>query len=185
MRGRIRSSSLPGRGLAGHAVAVEEPDPCGSRWLRDGAAGRGWQSPPSNSPESSPASPVRETQGRREIVRSTIAVKCWLLEMPSVAAVRPACCPVCEAASTPIGSRIVLQGHGKRPRQGWGPAAPRAPPKIQALMVRRYRCIMCGALTTVGPSETLTKRLYTAPAIAWALALFGLLLMTRRPSGGS
>ena len=121
---------------------------------------------------------MRETQGSREIVRSAITVKCWLLEMPSVAAVRPACCPVCKAASTPIGGRIVVQGHGKRPRQGWGPAAPRAPPEILALLVRRYRCITCRALTTVGPSETLTKRLYTASAVAWALALFGLLLMT-------
>ena len=123
---------------------------------------------------------MRETQGRREIVRSTIAVKSWLLEMPSVAAVRPACCPVCKAASTPVGGRIVVQGHGKRPRQGWGPAAPRAAPEILALVVRRYRCIACRALTTVAPSETLTKRLYTASAIAWALALYGLLLMTPR-----
>jgi len=127
---------------------------------------------------------MRETQGSREIVRSTIAVKSWLLEMPSVAAVRPACCPVCKAASTPVGGRIVVQGHGKRPRQGWGPTTPRAPPEILALSVRRYRCIMCSALTTVGPSETLTKRLYTAPAIAWALALFGLLLMTPRAIRG-
>jgi hypothetical protein len=122
---------------------------------------------------------MRETLGSREIVRSTIAVKSWLLELPSVAAVRPACCPVCKAASTPIGGRIVVQGHGKRPRQGWGPSAPRAPPEILALMVRRYRCIACHALTTVGPSETLTKRLYTASAIAWALALFGLLMTPR------
>jgi len=34
-------------------------------------------------------------------------------------------------------------------------------------------------VTTVAPSETLTKRLYTASAIAWALALFGLLMSPR------
>ena len=129
-------------------------------------------------PSRAPHCPLRETQGRREIVRSAISVKSWLLDLPAVAAVRPACCPACKAASTPIGGRIVVQGHGKRPRQGWGPTAPRAPPEILALMVRRYRCIACGALTTVGPSETLTKRLYTASAIAWALALYGLLLLT-------
>ncbi|MDP3569350.1 MAG: hypothetical protein Q8S42_01905 [Archangium sp.] len=56
---------------------------------------------------------------------------------------------------------------------------PRAPPESLALTVRRYRCIECRALTTVGPSETLTKRLYTASAIAWALALFGLLMTPR------
>jgi hypothetical protein len=122
---------------------------------------------------------MRETLGSREIVRSTITVKYWLAELPSVAAVRPACCPVCKAASTPVGGRIVVQGHGKRPRQGWGPTAPRGRPEILELMVRRYRCIACHALTTVGPSETLTKRLYTASAIAWALALFGLLMTPR------
>lgn len=123
---------------------------------------------------------MRETLGSREIVRSTITVKYWLAELPSVAAVRPACCPACKAASTPVGGRIVVQGHGKRQRQAWGPASPRAPPEIQVLMVRRYHCIACGAVTTVAPSETLTKRLYTAPAVGWALALFGLLLMTPR-----
>lgn len=122
---------------------------------------------------------MSETQGIREIVRSTIAVKSWLLEMPSVAAVRPECCPVCKAASKPIGGRIVVQGHGKRQRQAWGPPSPRASPEIQVLMIRRYHCIACGAVTTVAPSETLTKRLYTASAIAWALALFGLLMTAR------
>ncbi len=118
---------------------------------------------------------MQEEQGRREIVRSTIAVKNWLLEMPSAAAVRPTCCPACKSASTPVGGRIVVQGHGKRQRQAWGPSSPRTPPEIQVLMIRRYHCVACGAVTTVAPSETLTKRLYTAPAIAWALALFGLM----------
>lgn len=45
-------------------------------------------------------------------------------------------------------------------------------------MIRRYHCIACRAVTTVAPSETLTKRLYTAPAVGWALALFGLWLAT-------
>lgn len=72
----------------------------------------------------------------------------------------------------------MVQGHGKRQRQAWGPAEPHAPPEIRALTIRRYRCIACRALTTVVPCETLTKRLYTAPAVGWALALFGLLLAT-------
>jgi hypothetical protein len=49
---------------------------------------------------------------------------------------------------------------------------------MRVLAIRRYRCIACRALTTVVPCETLTKRLYTAPAIGWALALFGLALAT-------
>jgi hypothetical protein len=44
---------------------------------------------------------------------------------------------------------------------------------MRALVIRRYRCIACHALTTVVPAETLTKRLYTASAVGWALALFG------------
>jgi hypothetical protein len=104
-----------------------------------------------------------------------VDVKSWLEKMPSTREVRPAWCPVCKTASTPVGGRIVVQGHGKRPRQAWGPATPNAPSEIRELLIRRYRCTACQALTTVVPSETLTKRLYTAPAVVWALALYGLM----------
>lgn len=40
------------------------------------------------------------------------------------------------------------------------------------LLVRRYLC-RCGASMTVTPQETRSHRLYTASAIGWALALFG------------
>lgn len=123
---------------------------------------------------------MKETQGTREVVRSTVDVKSWLLKMPTTGEVRPACCPVCKAASTPVGGGIVVQGHGKRARQAWGPVLPHAQPEIRVVMIRRYRCIACEALTTVVPCETLTKRLYSAPAVGWALALFGLLAATPR-----
>jgi hypothetical protein len=42
---------------------------------------------------------------------------------------------------------------------------------------RRYRCIRCRAVLAVAPAETLTRRLYSAAAIAWALALYGLSLL--------
>lgn len=42
------------------------------------------------------------------------------------------------------------------------------------LRVRRYLCTRCKATVTVAPSEALTRRLYTASAIALALALYGL-----------
>lgn len=71
-----------------------------------------------------------------------------------------------------------MQGHGKRSRQAWGPVGPHSPPELRKLDIRRYHCILCDATTTVVPSETLTKRLYTASAIAWSLALFGLLLLS-------
>ena len=69
----------------------------------------------------------------------------------------------------------MLQGHGRRERQVRGPAAPNAAPGLSGLLVRRYRCTICGALCTVGPRELLTQRLYTASAIGWALALYGVL----------
>jgi hypothetical protein len=49
---------------------------------------------------------------------------------------------------------------------------------MTVVKVRRYRCTRCKATVTVGPSETLTARLYTASAIALALALYGLEKLT-------
>jgi hypothetical protein len=42
---------------------------------------------------------------------------------------------------------------------------------------RRYRCTHCRAVLTVAPAETLSRRLYSAAAIAWSLALYGLSLL--------
>ena len=46
---------------------------------------------------------------------------------------------------------------------------------MTVVQVRRYLCTACGKAVTVGPSEALPGRLYTASAIALALALYGLL----------
>ena len=119
-----------------------------------------------------------KTRSIRGVVRSAVDVKSWLTKIPTVEEVRPARCPACDAASIPVGGRIVVQGHGKRDRQAWGPPAPHSPPELRKLDIRRYRCIRCCAVTTVVPSETLTKRLYTASAIAWTLALFGLSMLS-------
>jgi len=48
---------------------------------------------------------------------------------------------------------------------------------VTEIYERRYRCTDCWAVLTVGPAETLTRRLYSAAAIAWALALYGLSLL--------
>ena len=50
--------------------------------------------------------------------------------------------------------------------------APGERPTLVVLLVRRYLC-RCGASMTVAPQETRSHRLYTASAIGWALALFG------------
>lgn len=60
----------------------------------------------------------------------------------------------------------------------WGPAAPGGVPQLRELEVRRYRCTGCKAVMTVVPREILTKRLYSAAAIAWALALYGLSMLS-------
>jgi hypothetical protein len=39
--------------------------------------------------------------------------------------------------------------------------------------LRRYRCLACGAVVSVGPSELVPRWLFSAPAIGWALWLFG------------
>lgn len=89
--------------------------------------------------------------------------------------VRPKRCPGCKRASHPLGGKVVLHGHGRRERQVRGPASPDQAPALCELFVRRYRCKICKALCTVGPREMLTQRLYSASAIGWALALFGVL----------
>ena len=103
------------------------------------------------------------------------SVKSWLAKPPSVEEARPGCCPRCQAASRPVGLRLVVVGHGLRERQHLGPPAPNTEPLAAELRVRRYRCRNCNAVITVGPTGVLFGRHYSAAAIAWALALCGLL----------
>lgn len=124
-------------------------------------------------PSSGSAYPLARTRSPQAVVRSSLGVKLWE-KLPTVSEVRPAHCPSCQAASAPLGERLVLHGHGVRERQLWGPVEPGGPPQLRIGYVRRYRCTKCGATPTVAPAEVLTGRLYTAAAIAWALALYGL-----------
>jgi hypothetical protein len=108
------------------------------------------------------------------IVYSAIDVKKWAEETPAVARVRPACCSRCGAASRPAGAALVLVGHGLRERQARGPAAPRGQPETQSIRARRYRCRLCGGLTTVLPRGLTARRHYSASAIGLALFLHGM-----------
>lgn len=110
---------------------------------------------------------------QRSIVRSELDVKGWLAAPPSVDAVRPGRCPGCGGAGSPPGLPRGLHGHGLRERQFRGPRSPGAPPTIVVLLIRRYRCQPCRTVVTVVPRETAIGMLYTASAVAWALALFG------------
>ena len=113
-------------------------------------------------------------QSGEGIVYSAIDVKKWAEETPPVAQVRPSCCSRCGAASRPAGAAVVLVGHGLRERQARGPAGPRGQPETRVLQVRRYRCRLCGGLTTVLPRGLTARRHYSASAIGLALFLHGM-----------
>jgi len=105
-------------------------------------------------------------------------LKSWQERLPAVSEVRPGRCPGCHAASQPVGGALQLHGHGTRPRQLWGPPVAGGPPVMVEVMGRRYRCLACGAVTVVVPRSVLAGRRYSASAIAYALALWGLALAT-------
>lgn len=69
----------------------------------------------------------------------------------------------------------MLHGHGTKERQQRGPKNPDGAPTLTALRVRCYRCQACGAVIRSAPSTVCYRRLYSAPAIGFALALWGLL----------
>ena len=116
------------------------------------------------------------------VVRSELGLKVWIEKTPTVDASRPAACPV--------GGLIQLHGHGLRARQVRGPAGLNARPGVVPIEARRYRCLPCGAVVVVLPFEVVPRRHYSASAIGFALALWGLVRETaravrRRVSGAS
>ena len=59
-----------------------------------------------------------------------------------------------------------------------GPSGPDEPAALIGIVVRRYRCTRCRAVTVVVPQELRARRLYSAAAIGLALALWGLVGVT-------
>jgi hypothetical protein len=131
-----------------------------------------------HAPERGSAGIAMKERSSQGIIRSAIDVKLWAEKTPSVEQVRPKHCPCCGAASRPIGGSVVLQGHGTRERQIWGPLSVGASSQVSLIQVRRYRCMRCQTVVTVAPAEVLHKRLYGASVIALALALFGLVYLS-------
>jgi hypothetical protein len=119
-----------------------------------------------------------QNRSESSIIQSRIDIKSWQQRTPTVAEARPAACPSCMAASNPVGGRIQLHGHGLRERQVCGPPAPGEAPALVVVAGRRYRCVCCGAVLLVVPRGMLARRRYSASAIGFALALWGLVLAT-------
>jgi hypothetical protein len=117
-------------------------------------------------------------RSKPRIVQSALDFKSWQQRLPTVDEARPERCPSCGRASCPVGAPLTLHGHGTRERELRGPAAPGQPPASVPILVRRYRCKLCHAVIVVVPCEMLAQRRYSAAAIAFALALWGLALAT-------
>ncbi len=97
-------------------------------------------------------------------------VNFWQLLPPRVSEARLSCCPACEAPAI-VDGRIILHGHGLRTRALRGPLEPGGEPCEIEVLVRRYQCQRCKAVTTVGP-RGLTSRRYLTMAIVLALWLW-------------
>jgi hypothetical protein len=109
-------------------------------------------------------------RSKNRIVQAALDVKSWLARPPTVDEVRPGRCPACDAPSRPAGGLLGLHGHGLRERHQWGPLEPSATPSLSGILLRRYLCQSCGAVVVVVPRALVRRRLYSAGAIALALA---------------
>lgn len=116
----------------------------------------------------------KRIRSKSGIIRSKINVNTWLERTPTVSEVRPARCTCCGVASRPAGGLLAVHGNGLRARQVRGPPEVGADATLVVIAARRYECQECGAVMTVVPREILPGMLFAAPAIALALALYGL-----------
>ena len=123
---------------------------------------------------------LRRALSKRSVskfIRLAINCKLWAAELPTVGAARPARCVGCGMASIDAG-RVLVHGHGRRERQQRGPALPGDKPRIDVVRLRRYQCQRCGAVMTAAPEQVQKHKHFSACAIGWALALFGLAAMS-------
>jgi len=72
-------------------------------------------------------------------------------------------------------ARVTLHGHGLRLRLLYGLLAAGQAPGTHEVWLRRYRCVRCGAITTVGPRGLLRGHLYGVGTILVALWLWAML----------
>lgn len=68
------------------------------------------------------------------------------------------------------GRAVGLHGHGKRARLQLGPPELFQPPEQTEVVVRRYQCQRCDAVTVVAPADVLAFLRYRGRAVVMALA---------------
>ena len=86
--------------------------------------------------------------------------------------------PCLQGRELPGRGRIQIHGHGLRERQVRGPLGPGEKAAAIGVPGRRYRCVVCDSVFLVVPREVLPRRQYSAAAIGFALALWGLVGLT-------
>jgi hypothetical protein len=77
-----------------------------------------------------------------------------------------------------VGQGLRLHGHGIRLRQLLGPTEAQGEPAALDVPCRRFLCVVCKAVVLVVPGMMLSRRRYSAAAIAQALGLFGLEMLS-------
>ncbi len=105
-------------------------------------------------------------------IRSSLLLETWLANPPSVDDVRPEKCAGCGRAHRHDG--CVIHGHGRRKRRVLGATKPENEAKVQHVLCRRYRCVLCKCIMWVGPCEVAADFRYTLTTILVALAKWAL-----------
>lgn len=122
---------------------------------------------------------LEEVRSVRRLLQIDIDINTWMARLPTPAEVRPKTCPGCERAGAPLGGRLGIVGHGCRGRAISGPIDHEDKSGTgRSIQIRRFRCRHCRAVITVAPRGVLPRRRFTSFAIAWGLALFGLMLLS-------
>jgi hypothetical protein len=117
-----------------------------------------------------------ENRSTIRFIQIDVELKDWLQAVPSAEDARPGKCPSCGVVSRTAGQRLRLHGHGTRNRQVQGPLGATEASEIVEVTLRRYLCKECGAVIVAGPRGLVARRLYSAAAIAMALARWALLM---------
>lgn len=111
---------------------------------------------------------------RCNVVVSTVGVKEWIEEVPSVDRLRPDRCPHCQGAARVVGEPLNIWGHGFRSRQFLGIFEWDGDAQSLTIRIRRFLCrhTDCGRTITVLPREASPQRRYLLCTIILALGLW-------------